>query len=643
MFSRMSAKSTAAGGIAPSPLLVAGEDRGASGPWYRGKMMARLPAVTWVDVAVAIYVLAIGVLMFTQYVHHAGPAYDASYYDLTQSILRLHAYRFDYRPETLLPPGFPIILAGLCLITACSQAAMFHVIAVSTVLGLLGGYVLLRRIESMELAAAATVLLASSPVLFSFATTLVFSDMPYLALSMAALLIGLKLESAKAKRVQVGCIVMLSLCLSLAIMTRTVGLAFLPAICAWCAVSWFLDARKGRRTVLLFATPLVLAAGVQVAWMSWTSRHQVSEWPIGGWPNSYLSQLEMKNGNEPQLGAATLGDLPPRLAQNLGNRTAQLVAILSHLTLRPFWASPAISGAILLILVGLLNSLRDRGGQLYDWYFVFHEAIFALWPWNNEPRFILPIVPLAFLYLWRGLKVTVGWVLLAPRLAGKYLLAGGVSLALAAALSHTQVSHSHRLLSMAFWAMLAVLGIGMLLAESTRSASYRIAAVLGDLRAPRVRFVTGLATGCILAALTAYGTAQVVKVADGNFHFDITKDDAFYPDIEAGTWIQAHVPADAVIMARKQDLVYHYSGHKTVWFPPVTNARMLMDGIRKYNISVIVVVNRGESSYWKPPDNVCFRALLDHEPVRFRLLHTGPNSAVYAVNPETPAVQQARQ
>jgi len=37
-----------------------------------------------------------------------------------------------------------------------------------------------------------------------------------------------------------------------------------------------------------------------------------------------------------------------------------------------------------------------------EWYFVGHEAMYLLWPWDLELRFLLPVAPLAGLYAWRG-------------------------------------------------------------------------------------------------------------------------------------------------------------------------------------------------------------------------------------------------
>ena len=76
-----------------------------------------------------------------------------------------------------------------------------------------------------------------------------------------------------------------------------------------------------------------------------------------------------------------------------------------------------IFGVLLLVGVGLVSSLRS-GGQLYDWYFLWYEIIFMLWPWNYSDRFLIPVVPLACLYLFRGTKVVQNYLVREPRSAG---------------------------------------------------------------------------------------------------------------------------------------------------------------------------------------------------------------------------------
>jgi hypothetical protein len=84
-------------------------------------------------------------------------------------------------------------------------------------------------------------------------------------------------------------------------------------------------------------------------------------------------------------------------------------------------------------------------------------------------------------------------------------------------------------------------------------------------------------------------------------------------------------------MARQWDVAYHYADRKVVWFPPSTDADLLLDGILKYRVDFVVVVTRGKDSYWRPDEDRCFQSLVDRYPANFVLVQTGDREKVYAV------------
>jgi glycosyltransferase involved in cell wall biosynthesis len=46
-----------------------------------------------------------------------------TYFELTQSILSRGVHGFNFQPETVLPPGFPAIMAALCVVVGCQVRA----------------------------------------------------------------------------------------------------------------------------------------------------------------------------------------------------------------------------------------------------------------------------------------------------------------------------------------------------------------------------------------------------------------------------------------------------------------------------------------------------------------------------------------
>jgi hypothetical protein len=101
------------------------------------------------------------------------------------------------------------------------------------------------------------------------------------------------------------------------------------------------------------------------------------------------------------------------------------------------------------------------------------------------------------------------------------------------------------------------------------------------------------------------------------------------PNIEAAQWIRAHSAPNAVVMARWEALVYHYSERRVIWFPASSDTAVLMAGIRRYHIRFIVPTEGDGDAYWMPSDRRCFGALLRAWPEMFHQIHRGPHEEIY--------------
>src|SRR5262249_37647865 len=115
---------------------------------------------------------------------HSG---DTSYLELARSIVGGRPYGFDFRAETMLPPGFPAVLALLQVAVGESHLRLVRAMVVISTVAFLVAYVLLRRMAGRRVAGGICLLLAASPLYFRFASTMVFSDLPYFLTSMATL------------------------------------------------------------------------------------------------------------------------------------------------------------------------------------------------------------------------------------------------------------------------------------------------------------------------------------------------------------------------------------------------------------------------------------------------------------------------
>ena len=155
----------------------------------------RSTRLTGVDVLVCAVIVAIGAMHYALILRSSDTFRgDTTYFELAQSILLRGFYGFNSRPEIVLPPGFPAIMAVFCLAVGCSHSVFVHAVVVFATLGCLASYELLGRLEGRTAAAVISLLLISSPQEFALATQMVFSDLPYFFTSMVALLLIRRLD-----------------------------------------------------------------------------------------------------------------------------------------------------------------------------------------------------------------------------------------------------------------------------------------------------------------------------------------------------------------------------------------------------------------------------------------------------------------
>jgi hypothetical protein len=101
-------------------------------------------------------------------------------------------------------------------------------------------------------------------------------------------------------------------------------------------------------------------------------------------------------------------------------------------------------------------------------------------------------------------------------------------------------------------------------------------------------------------------------------------------DVKAGTWLRMHTETYATVMARSWPTVHHYAQRKVVWFPPISDPAVLMEGMLRHDVDYVVVINR-ESSYYLPDDGHCFDSLLANYGDKFRLILQRHNLRIFSL------------
>jgi hypothetical protein len=603
----------------------------------------------WADILVFTLILAFGAWQFFCVARVSDFLYDDVFFaDAARSLVQHGFYGINGYPETNMPPGTAWILGVLCNIGSCSHAVFLRTMVVFGTLGFMASYELLRRQSSRVVAAAICLLLISSRIHFELVTLSIWPCYPYFFTAMCALLVARKLEGATHLASRIGWGALLTAFIVASLMFASAGIAFLGAIVASVGVLFFRDRRLGFDRLRTYLAVLLLGIAVQGIWMHQSVEASAGigaqEWPVAGFPHSYVAQLKLKEGRDPELGTATLRDLPVRVLKNAYEQANLLSRLLLQRSIYLAWMSIATVGMLLLVAIGWGDSIwRSRGG-LQEWYFAGYEFIYLLWPWQLEHRFFLPVAPLASLYAWRGGKALVFLAKNKPRALGLAWFPVALLLAVNSWLWMHGVGHlPHAGLqdetSFLVWLLTAILAAWMIWANTSWLRGItplrKYAGTIGghELSLVRIAQIFGLV---VVASLVYFGVKR--QIAGGRSNLDPNSTvNRLTPDAEAGEWIRSNTATNAVVMARHVPTVYHYSNRNLLWFPPSSNPQLLMEGILRHRVNYVLVVRR-QYNYYLPPDDDCFAPLFRAYPGAFRLVYQVPEFRVFQVvmNPSLP-------
>ena len=560
---------------------------------------------------------------------------DVFYVNLANSLIHSHSYSANATQERLRPPGFTIILAAICATLGCTHDILTRAMPAFFALGLLFSYEVIRRQRGRLTAGVSCLLVAASPNVFLWVTSRLWPIFPYFCISMIVFLLIPKLEESQIRARTVLLMVLLCLFLTAAVMIESIAIALVAAMLVWLAISFFGNAETFRLRLRHFLPIALVAMMAQVLW----SQHggNIREWPLPGYPQSYFSQLKLKDGNYPELGFATPRDVLLRVEKNLRDSSIFLGETLLHRWFSPSWTSPVIAGLTILILCGLWSSLWRSNSQLFALYFIFFECIYLLWPWfSGVVRFAVAVLPFAFVYLAEGVLAIQRWCRQYPHRVGTVFLPLSMVLAFFAVRESWTGTTYHGFqekMSAIFWVVCAVLCVRLIwkgsfpsqgLPPGARSLSEKLHSV-GGLSFRPVQVVVVLAA----TYLVSTGVAAEIPMARENFVSGLTKFENT-PEIQAARWIQSHTDPNTVVASSQNSLIYYYTNRRVIWFPPISNPKVLMDGLRGYHVRYLVVIKRNYN-YYLPSETTCFDLLYAAYPSAFRLEESSGSVNIYEV------------
>lgn len=131
-----------------------------------------------------------------------------------------------------------------------------------------------------------------------------------------------------------------------------------------------------------------------------------------------------------------------------------------------------------------------------------------------------------------------------------------------------------------------------------------------------------------MAGLVALGIALQVGIGLNNRIFDVTGH-LLYQRVKAARWIDQHTASRSVVMARQHDVIYHHANRRVVWFAPISDPKVLMDGIERLHVDYILATDMW--NYYLPTENDSVAALVKRYPQALRIVHEESNWRIYEV------------
>lgn len=554
---------------------------------------------------------------------------DSSVYiTLAWNILEHGRYEFNFRPETLYPPGFPALLAvAAALAGSVSYGVFIRLMPVFTTLALVVWYFVLKGQAGRLAAGAACMLVATSAPLYEMATRRVGSDGPYFLASGLALLCLMSLERRAAGANRWSCLLLFAgtvFFTAAAVLIRSCGIALSAGMLAWVlAARW----RRGPTTQIARRCAVSAAlAGIVIftLWIGWSKR--ANQEYAGEYMGSYASQFVMKDPHMPELGKASSGEILLRLASKVPVQSAYIVATFMRIPwVAPNPYSPLIVIPISFLVAGIVSCALENRGLLLAGYFLAYFAIYLAWPFDEGARFMLPVSPAALVLIWRGF-VSVRRAIRTRPAVMLVLIS-----VLSAVLAVVSIIYSRPGLqaqaSKLFWLVLAVTtALFTVLATRTRSDT-----AFTTLDWP-ARLIRRAPLKGIFVVVGALGIFQQAELSQTNLTPDISSFH-HYSSFDCAQWLRT--AGEGVVMAQQAAILHRLTGRRIANFPVSSDPQVIMGAMKREKVRYLVVNNRvgAGDDYFYPPEQDRYWQIERAYPQVFKVAHAGKGYRVYEYHP----------
>ncbi|MGA1841266.1 MAG: ArnT family glycosyltransferase [bacterium] len=551
---------------------------------------------------------------------------DSSYYiELSDSIAQKGKYEFNYIPHTKYPPGIPIILFISSLIfNSNSYTTFIRLIGLFGILGVVSSFFFIRYYDKKS-AAIITIILLSSPYFFNLATRPVLSDLPYLFTSFMVLICSLLIDKNFINR-KSGIYFILSFFLVLSILIRSVSVALFSGLIFWVIFSLCISIERGKKRLKTFLPFIILCFITLLSWNLWSINNRVYHYQ-GQYMDSYFESFFLKNPHIPDLGKATITDLLLRTKKNLSHIFADISRIIIHYGyISNIYYSPLVLLPFLFTIFGLISSIRKEGGDLAVWYFISYLAIYSIWPFNEGPRFILPIFPLAAFYFYRGVKTASIEYGKEPGKYNMYLLSFAI-LVFVLSFIDIYLNYPDRgkqsLISCFFWA--TCICFFLFKHQWNLDNLLKISNKISPISLEKKNLWILLA-----GIIVIFGYIQQYSIAYKNINPDPTTFN-HYKSVEASKWIKKNLNSNEIIMAGQYAIIHRITKNKTIPFPVTENTEEIIDIIKEKNVDYLVVLDPTKYPYFLPQEKERLDKIIDKNAKLISFTHREKGFSIFRI------------
>jgi hypothetical protein len=329
----------------------------------------------------------------------------AAYMSLGKAVGAGQGYVLDGAFHAKYPPGWPLVLAGLGAMSNPAAYGLFHA---TLVLAWLAAALLTHRLAQKlglgpweALAVAACVGL--SQTLFELSVRYLRTEPLFLALSLAALLATLRAVSARGLKRHTA---LAGLLIVAALSVRLAGVSLLVVP----ALALFRKPTRKTAALILLATGLAAVVG----WAAWGQHVRTVQPEAPDYSTEFFASAprDLTKVIQTDVAALDATGLEQRIVQNVGVLARACAVLITNVD-KAGARAPIGYAVLFVILLGAFSLLRpaERAGEdsaeprlLCAAYLGATLALYLVWPFDQQERFYVPLLPLLLVTTFEGMR-----------------------------------------------------------------------------------------------------------------------------------------------------------------------------------------------------------------------------------------------